>query len=212
MNKGKVNVRVVVLVVVLAAALVAAVIVLMRLLGSFQSPTTPAQDPGQQTTDAPQTGEPPAETDDAAPENLPAQSVGKLTLYYADDALQRVDSESGLTTLLTGTEQLPRLDLQRVDGSLQELTDAELQRLSVGLVQSYYVDAPATDAISAAADGVLQDAWVVETPATDDAPALTARVRFLEGSDGLWYLLLLCPAEEQVPDALMTAYETASAS
>ena len=64
--------------------LIAAVIVLMRLLGSFQSPATPAQNPGQQTTDAPQIGEPPAETDDAAPENLPAQSVGQLTLYYAE--------------------------------------------------------------------------------------------------------------------------------
>ncbi len=200
MEKRKVNVRVILLIAVLVVALAAALVVLLRLFGSFQSADTAVQTPdGQQTT---------------APEQ-PTQGDGgteSRTLYYAEGALQEVSVAEGVTSLLPDwNETLPRLDAQRLDGSLEDLTDGELQQLAVGLVQAYYVDAPATGEISAAADDAVSDGLRLELPATDDAPALSARVRFLEAADGLWYVALLSPGGETVPDALTTAYETASA-
>ena len=214
MEKRKVNVRVILLVAVLVVALAAALVVLLRLFGSFQSADTAVQTPnGQQTTapEQPTQGDGGTESRPAAG-TLPSHAVGSLTLYYAEGALQEVPVAEGVTSLLPDwNETLPRLDAQRLDGSLEDLTDGELQQLAVGLVQAYYVDAPATGEISAAADDAVSDGLRLELPATDDAPALSARVRFLEAADGLWYVALLSPGGETVPDALTTAYETASA-
>ena len=211
-QRKKIDVRTALLVAIPVCVLIVALVFLVRLFGSFQSDPAETQDqPSAETsgqTDLPSASQP------ELPEglDLPAQTVGGLTLYYADGALQRVDGEGSLVTLLPDLDEpTVRLDMQPLNGSIQDLEQAEIQRLAVGLLQSYYVDAPETSAITAAADESLQYAWSLEAPATGDAPALSARVRFLEASDGLWYLLLLRPSAEKAPDALTTAYETAAA-
>ena len=55
-------------------------------------------------------------------------------------------------------------------------------------------------------------AFILNVPATEEIPAITARVRFLDAQDGLWYLTLLYPSEGQAPGSLLRAYESAAAN
>ena len=238
-KQRKVDLRTILLMALLVCALIAALILLVRLFGFIRLDSAETQDQSQQSaetfsqTDRPASSdreqttgldlpaqpfeqtECPASSDreQTMGLDLPAQTFGGLTVYYEDSVLHRVDGEGNLATLLPNPEkQTVRLDMQPLDGVLKDLEQEEIQRLAVGLLQSYYVDAPETASITAVADESLQYAWSLEVPATGGAPALSARVRFLEADDGLWYLLLLWPSEEEAHDALITAYETATAN
>ena len=214
-QRKKVDLRTILLVAIPVCVLIVALVFLVRLFGSFQSDPAETQDQSQQSVETSGQTDRPASSDGEQTSglDLPAQTVGGLTVYYEDGVLHRVDGEGDLVTLLPDLDEpTVRLDMQPLNGSLGDLEQEEIQRLAVGLLQGYYVDAPETSSITAAADESLQYAWSLEAPATDDAPALSARVRFLETDDDLWYLLLLCPSGEEIPDALTTAYETATVS
>ena len=209
--KRRIQPRTVVLIAAVVVVLAAAVVLLIRFFPSFGSQT--AAEPGtvQQDEDRPTVSD--GAGDGTETLQAPGHAIGSLTVHYADGALTRTDGDGGLVTLQPDPLQaLPRLDLQKLDGSLQDLTDAEIQRLATGLVQAYYVDAPAAGELTVTADQTLLHAFLLEVPAVEDAPALSAQVRFLEASDGLWYLTLLYPAGETVPDGLQSAYENAVAN
>ena len=210
MKKRKLEPRTILLVAIPLCLLAVALFFLIRAMNSIGSPADGAADPSQQLSEDGQQGHSSSTGDDvSSSQSAQAQTIGQLVLYYDDGVLERVDGDNGLVSLLPDdAEQVPRLDLQPLGGSMQDLSDAEIQRLAVGLLQAYYVDAPATDAIAVSADQTLQHAFFLEVPATEDAPALTAQVRFLEASDGLWYLLLLHASEETAPADLLAAYET----
>ena len=207
--KHRVNPRTVVLIAVIVCLVAAAVVLLIRFFPSFGD--APQQEQVQESPDAPLS--PAVGTEDTDASSVSAHQIGQLTVSFAEGALTRVDSDNGLVTLLPDTARdLPRLDFLNLEGSLQDLTEEEIQQLAVGLVQAYYVDAPAASELTVTVDETMLHAFFLEVPAVDDASALSAQVRFLETSDGLWCLLLLHTADEAAPSALLSAYETAAAS
>lgn len=209
MNHRRVNPRTILVVAVIVCLVAAAVFLLIRFFPTFGSRTETAPDTTQQDSDAPLVSAGDGKEEDT---ETASRKIGALTVTFADGALTRVDGDGGLVTLLPDeARNLPRLDLQNLEGSLQDLSDEEILRLAVGLVQAYYVDAPAADTITVTADQTLLHAFLLEVPAAGDTPALTAQVRFLEESDGLWYLVLLHAADEDAPSALLSAYETVAA-
>ena len=89
------------------------------------------------------------------------------------------------------------------------LSQAEAQKLAAGILQSYYVDAPAADQVTVKEDTSLEKAFTMETPAFGDAPAVRARVRFFQAGQTLWYVTLLQAADAQENEVLTTVFETA---
>ncbi len=214
MKKRKEHLRTALLVAIPVCLLIAALVFLLQAMGSFGDPDagTAQGDPVEEGyrdpahASDPQTGQTGADAGEA-------HAIGRLTLYYDENTLRRADGENGLVTLLAdGAEELPRMDLQLLDGSLQELDAGEIRRLAVGLLQAYYVDAPASDRVTADEDPALEHAFILNVPAAEEIPAITARVRFLDAQDGLWYLTLLYPSEGQAPGSLLRAYESAAAN
>lgn len=207
--KHRVNPRTVVLIAVIVCLVAAAVVLLIRFFPSFGGDQQQEQEQIQQDPDRPSS--PAVGVDGEDEPQTSAHQIGQLTVSFDDSALTRVDSEGGLVTLLPDDARpLPRLDLLNLDGSLLVLTDEEIQQLAVGLVQSYYVGAPATAEIQVTTDETMLNAFFLDVPAAGDTPALSAQVRFLEASDGLWCLLLLHEAADAAPTALIAAYETAA--
>lgn len=213
MRKRNINWRLLIPVVLLVCALIVAGFFLVRLMGSFssgdgQTPAVQPEDGTSAVTPQPD-GAGGTASQPAAVPDYPAHAEGALTMYYDDAAVTRSQAESGVVSLVTeATASLPRLDLQCLDGDLTELSADELQQVAVGLVQAYYVDAPATDSLTVSVDQTLRSAFVIDAPETADAPALTAQVRFLQASDGLWYLVLLTRADAEAPPALLVAYQS----
>ena len=191
MKKRKEHLRTALLVAIPVCLLIAALVFLLQAMGSFGDPDagTAQGDPVEEGyrdpahASDPQTGQTGADAGEA-------HAIGRLTLYYDENTLRRADGENGLVTLLAdGAEELPRMDLQ-----------------------PYYVDAPAADRVTADEDPALEHAFILNVPAAEEIPAITARVRFLDAQDGLWYLTLLYPSEGQAPGSLLRAYESAAAN
>lgn len=204
--------RTILLIAVPLCLLAVAVVLVLQLMDSFPGNDSGSQNSGSQSMEQPGTTDAsePVSTDPQAT----AHTVGQLVLYYGGNDLIQSQSETGVYTLLpTGaTQDVPRLDLQVLSGSLRDLQENEVQQLAVALLQAYYVDAPAADTISVTQDTELGNAYILEVPAVEDTPALAARVRFLEAMDGLWYVILLDTAAETSSTALVNAYETARTS
>lgn len=211
MSHRRLNPRTIVILAVIVCLVAAAVFLLLRFFPSFGSRAETTPNTAQQDTDSPAVSV--GGSEEPVSSQASDQKIGSLTVAYSDAELIRVDGDNGLVTLLSDAAQaLPRLDLQNLDGSLQDLTDEEIQQLAVGMVQAYYVDAPVSDTISVTVDQTLLHAYLVDVPAASDAPALSAQVRFLEASDGLWCLVLLHAADQDAPAALLSAYETVVAA
>ena len=151
----------------------------------------------------------PEDAEEAGP-SLEEHLYGTLRLSYDKNALvSETESPKTRVTLLTKEgEALPRLDAQVLDGS--GLGDSEQIRLAVGLLQAYYTDPPATEAVTVGPDPDLESGYVLEAPAVGDTPAMEARVRFLPTGAKLWYVVLLSPKETAPGDALAAAYEGAA--
>lgn len=211
MKNRRVNPRTLILIAAIVCLAAVVVVLLIRFFPSFGSRTETTPNTTQQDSDtSPVTT---GGSDATEGPQMSSQKIGSLTVSFADGELTRVDGETGLVTLLPdAARDLPRMDLQNLDGSLQDLSEEELQQLAVGLLQAYYVDAPAADTITVTADQTFLHAFLVEVPANGDTPALSAQVRFLEASNGLWYLVLLHASGEDAPNPLVTAYETAIAN
>ncbi len=168
------------------------------------SPEAPAQTPAGDELFAPVDPESPAVP--RAEEHL----YGQLQLFYDKDTLVQTseDPKTQIALLPEGADELPRLDGQCLDAP--GLSEEQRVRLAAGLVQAYYTDPPATESVTVTPDPALPSAYRLEAPALEEAPALTARVRFLAAGTELWYLVLLCPAGEEAPAALVDAYESAA--
>ena len=210
--------------------LLAAVIAVLILL--FRSPEQPADEPApSQTIQA----EPPAEQKPEVqpeqppveqPPQQPAQSElpevfqppfegktkflanQKLALTY-DDSLLTLKESDGLYSLLTlSGEATPRMDLQKLQGSLADLTEEDRQWLAVSMVQKYYYLAPPAEQITLQEMDSTQTVWSVsmEVPAYRDAPAAAVRLQLLQVRDQFWYAILLLP-EGSNGAALEQAYD-----
>ena len=136
-----------------------------------------------------------------------------MAVYYEDGALTDTISQAhGIALTLPGGEALPRIDLQGISGSWGSLSDSERETLAVGVVQSYYVDGPATEQVEVSADSAVERGYLVTVPETEDAPAVTARVQFLQVGQTLWIVSLLETTEAAGNELLQSVYETAEAA
>lgn len=189
----------------------------------FYTPKEDAAPPSQEQTRA-EEPELPKTSDVEAyqpPERLPEDEepsglneeehlYGTLRLSYDGTALvSETEDPKTRITLLTGEgESLPRLDAQVLDGP--GLGESERVRLAAGLLQAYYTDPPAAEAITVSPDPDLESGYMVSVPAVGDTPAMAARVRFLQDGAKLWYVVLLYQDENTPGDALTAAYENAA--
>lgn len=199
--------RFILLIAVPLCLLAVAVVLFFQLMNSFS-----LTDTGSQSVE--QLGNTDVSDPVTADPQTTAHTVGQLVLYYAGNDLIQSENEAGVYTLLPAgaIQDVPRLDLQFLSGSLRDLQEHEIQQLAVALLQAYYADAPAAETISVTQDTALRNAYVLEVPVVEDTPALAARVRFLETKEGLWYVILLDTTAETSSTALVNAYETARTS
>ena len=96
------------------------------------------------------------------------------------------------------TEQLARLDVQKLNTSRELLKTAELERICIGAVQAYYFTAPATEDFTVTVlenSDAVYDAQLL-APAYNGAPEVTARVRLLQLDGALWCLSAIYPGED----------------
>ena len=161
----------------------------------------------EQTENAPEQTDAPAAPAEAAPEYDPENAYrtewrqfvmggGALTGYYDAAAMAgNVDADTGVTSVVLQEESMARVDVQGISGSFDLLTEEEMQRVAVGILQAYYYVAPATADISCT-DAVMSETdYTVQlsAPATSEAPAAVATVRLIKADGRLWYAAALCP-------------------
>ena len=152
----------------------------------------------------------------AAPIGAGAYAVGQAVMWATE--LQPflmgvlVSVIVGIALTLPGGEALPRIDLQGISGSWGSLSDSERETLAAGVIQSYYVDGPATEQVEVTGDSAVERGYLVTVPETEDAPAVTARVQFLQVGQTLWIVSLLETTEAAGNELLQSVYETAEAA
>ena len=194
----------------LVGVLVVSALLLVRLLRSFQPTGTGPQADASQSDGGDGSTAPSRPGTSQVEDFPPSHTYGALTLYYDEAQLTETTAEDGRVTLLPASgEEVPRLDFQQLDVTLESFDDEELQRFAVGLLQAYYIDAPETASVEVAADEVFLNAFSLTAPAQGEVPAMTARVRFLQDGSSLWYMALLQPSEGASNAALQLSYETA---
>jgi len=208
-----------VLIIVLAVLLLAACFLLWRL---FFAPSAPPESlenpPGETEADTPpEPDEPDAPEEPDTPEQFPDDAsanqaephiFGSLRLFYDGDTLKsETDEDKTHVALCAGGKELPRLDAQVLDGP--GLGEEQRVRLAAGLLQAYYADPPATEAVPVEPDPAVELGYRLETAALGETPAMSARVRFLSAGAKLWCVVLLCPADETPGQALTAAFESA---
>lgn len=208
-----------VLIIVLAVLLAAALFLLWRLFYAPSAPPEAVEDPPAGTEpDAPAEPEAPEVPEGPdAPEEFPDDAsasqaephiFGSLRLSYdADELESETDEDRTRVALCANGKELPRLDAQVLDGP--GLGEEQRLRLAAGLLQAYYADPPATEAVSVEPDPAMELGYRLETAALGETPAMAARVRFLNTGAKLWCVVLLCPADETPGQALTAAFETA---
>lgn len=135
----------------------------------------------------------------------------KLALTYDPGAL-KLSENGGLYTLLPASGgKLPRMDMQQLSSSLDELADEDLNRLAIGILQAYYYVAPKTEDVVLSETEKTENSYftVLDAPAYEQAPAMRAKFRLIQAGSQLWYAIELLPedadttAVEQAFDHLM---------
>jgi len=203
-----------VLIIVLVVLLLAACFLLWRLFFAPSAPPEAADEPPAGTEpEAPAEPAPPEEPEEKFPDDASASQpephiFGALRLSYDADELESETNEDRTRVALCANgRDLPRLDAQVLDGP--GLDEEQRLRLAAGLLQAYYADPPATEAVSVEPDPAVELGYRLETAALGEAPAMAARVRFLNTGAKLWCVVLLCPADETPGQALTAAFESA---
>ncbi|MCI8524793.1 MAG: hypothetical protein HFF17_02495 [Oscillospiraceae bacterium] len=199
------------LLVVLVIMVFAVVLFLFLRPGDAADAPPPQTDASETVTPPPAQGDaPPAPIqtpDDASVTAATTYAYGALRLDMPGELLLEENRDKTRVTVRLDTETLPRLDGQQLQA--KQPTDEEYLRLAAGLLQAYYADPPETAGITVTPQADLPHAYAVETSARGETPAMTARVRFLQTGNELWYLILLSPAGEDPGAALTSVFETA---
>lgn len=212
------------LLVLLIAGLIAVLVMI------FRKPAAP-QPPAQEIVQTPEQEEPapeqPAEPEEPQPEpEQPAEpsqpevfqppfegktkflANQKLALTYDEQALQLVEQDDLYTLLGVSGEAVPRMDLQRLYGDLEDLTGEELRWLAVSMVQEYYYLPPSAEEITVSDESRNETGYfvTVHAPAYKDATAVTGQVQLLQVHEQMWYVVMLTEAGVEAP-ALQQAFD-----
>lgn len=212
------------LLVLLIAGLIAVLVMI------FRKPAAP-QPPEQEIVQTPEQEEPapeqPAEPEEPQPEpEQPAEpsqpevfqppfegktkflANQKLALTYDEQALQLVEQDDLYTLLGVSGEAVPRMDLQRLYGDLEDLTGEELHWLAVSMVQEYYYLPPSAEEITVSDESRNETGYfvTVHAPAYKDATAVTGQVQLLQVHEQMWYVVMLTEAGVEAP-ALQQAFD-----
>lgn len=224
LKRNTLNILLVVLVLALLAGVAAAVWTILPLFQRNHTEQPPQEEAEPTLEELLRPDETIPDPEDAEPGELPVtgeqtkpqaprHTFGGVAVYYKDGALTDTISQAhGIALTLPGGEALPRIDLQGISGSWGSLSDSERETLAVGVVQSYYVDGPATEQVEVSADSAVERGYLVTVPETEDAPAVTARVQFLQVGQTLWIVSLLETTEAAGNELLQSVYETAEAA
>lgn len=224
LKRNTLNILLVVLVLALLAGVAAAVWTILPLFQRNHTEQPPQEEAEPTLEELLRPDETIPDPEDAEPGELPVtgeqtkpqaprHTFGGVAVYYKDGALTDTISQAhGIALTLPGGEALPRIDLQGISGSWGSLSDSERETLAVGVVQSYYVDGPATEEVEVTADSAVERGYLVTVQETEDAPAVTARVQFLQVGQTLWIVSLLETTEAAGNELLQSVYETAEAA
>ena len=224
LKRNTLNILLVVLVLALLAGVAAAVWTILPLFQRNHTEQPPQEEAEPTLEELLRPDETIPDPEDAEPGELPVtgeqtkpqaprHTFGGVAVYYEDGALTDTISQAhGIALTLPGGEALPRIDLQGISGSWGSLSDSERETLAAGVVQSYYVDGPATEQVEVTADSAVERGYLVTVPETEDAPAVTARVQFLQVGQTLWIVSLLETTEAAGNELLQSVYETAEAA
>ena len=125
----------------------------------------------------------------------------KLALTYDETALQLIEQDDLYTLLEVSGEAVPRMDLQRLYGKLEDLTGEELRWLAVSMVQEYYYLPPAAEEITVTDESRTETGYfvTVHAPAYKDAAAVTGQVQLLQVREQMWYVILLTEEGAEAP-------------
>lgn len=224
LKRNTLNILLVVLVLALLAGVAAAVWTILPLFQRNHTEQPPQEEAEPTLEELLRPDETIPDPEDAEPGELPVNgeqtkpqaprhTFGGVAVYYKDGALtDTISQPHGIALTLPGGEALPRIDLQGISGSWGSLSDSERETLAVGVVQSYYVDGPATEEVEVTADSAVERGYLVTVPETEDAPAVTARVQFLQVGQTLWIVSLLETTEAAGNELLQSVYESAEAA
>lgn len=224
LKRNTLNILLVVLVLALLAGVAAAVWTILPLFQRNHTEQPPQEEAEPTLEELLRPDETIPDPEDAEPGELPVtgeqtkpqaprHTFGGVAVYYKDGALTDTISQAhGIALTLPGGEALPRIDLQGISGSWGSLSDSERETLAVGVVQSYYVDGPAAEQVEVRADSAVERGYLVTVQETEDAPAVTARVQFLQVGQTLWIVSLLETTEAAGNELLQSVYETAEAA
>jgi hypothetical protein len=131
---------------------------------------------------------------EASPRTKWLQELGVTYDSAALDMAAAEDESSAAFTVKNG-DKTPRLDLGRIQKDASSMTEAELLRAAKGLLQAYYFDPPAADALrdsgGALKDGVYSVS--LSADAAQDIPAMAAQVKIFRLQGAAWYAVLLIP-------------------
>lgn len=132
----------------------------------------------------------------------------KLALTYDEQALQLVEQDDLYTLLGVSGEAVPRMDLQRLYGDLEELTEEELRWLAVSMVQEYYYLPPSAEEITVSDESRTETGYyaTVHAPAYQDAAAVIGQVQLLQVHEQMWYVVMLTEEGVDSP-ALQQAFD-----
>ena len=224
LKRNTLNILLVVLVLALLAGVAAAVWTILPLFQRNHTEQPPQEEAEPTLEELLRPDETIPDPEDAEPGELPVtgeqtkpqaprHTFGGVAVYYEDGALTDTISQAhGIALTLPGGEALPRIDLQGISGSWGSLSDSERETLAAGVIQSYYVDGPAAEQVEVTTDSAVERGYLVTVQETEDAPAVTARVQFLQVGQTLWIVSLLETTEAAGNELLQSVYESAEAA
>lgn len=120
-----------------------------------------------------------------------------LALTYDPTQLKLTENGGVYTLLSTAGGSTPRMEMQQLLSSLDQLSDEELDRLAAGLLQAYYYVAPKTEDVALSDVARTENSYYahLSAPAYENAPAMEAEVRLIQAGGQLWYAIALLPAD-----------------
>lgn len=194
--------------------LIGVVVFGVLLVRELRSPAKPAETVQQETVE-PETPAEPEEEPEPEPEPevlepgwqsdgsfVPPFSgtttflVGQSLALTYDSAQLKLSENGGLYTLSSVEGgSTPRMDMQQMMSSLEQLSDEELDRLAAGVLQAYYYVAPKTEDILLSDVERTENSYYAHlgAPAYENAPAMEADFRLIQAGGQLWYAIVLLP-------------------
>ena len=174
---------------------------------SAEAPTAASVPPAASASPAPSPAFTPTPAPSATPQPLQTASFTAFQFSYDGEnmtVLDRSQEVGGETVAITGTDDIPRVDIQVLE-PLPGLRQAQFETLARSAVTSYFAAPPENINLEDSDIGLTEYSAQLTLPETAGSPALVAHIRLLLEEEHSILAICLLPADADAET--MTAFQ-----